>query len=619
MTEYFTLFFDGQNQALTLVAAIAVMAILSLLGGALAGRDRSVEVDFALGWGALSCVFTVAAVFFEGALGIAAWGLVVAAAAGGVVVYRRDGRILAPGVLRVLLLATPLLLIAAAMVPSQWDEFSHWLPAPRFMLLTNDVPSLANPVVGTQMLPAYPYGWPYLTFLASRISGVYLEGASRVLNVVFLLFFGLLALRVAVTAAGDGNGTGKPRLVGWKMAALAVLFATLINPTFIQKIILTAYADIGTSVTLGVCAYLFWTVANAQAANDSEKARWTAWQAALVGMALINIKQVNLILLVGLALMYLVVAWRDREIRLNQSFGLAFIALAPALILYAIWRYHVGVNFGGGAAEAHFMPFENWNIDKMHLILWQMLFVAGKKIGFFGVMAVAAVFGIRAFFNVRGPFERLAILVGGSFLIYDGFLFFTYVASFSERAALTVVSFWRYNTHLGMLAVLFIATSAGLLWRRYDLANRAPKAIVWLPLVLIIIAPFIFAKKLRFDLEPNKPQYTNVAKALVSIIPDDQPLLDLDPRGTGESAVILRYILNRYTVPYISAFQGPTLKTIGEFTARAGDQAWVLVHSVSPDVKTFFGLPLRDGISYLLGKEDGKWRIIREWSFPDKS
>mgnify|MGYP007046917825 CR=1 FL=1 len=613
MIDYFGLFFDGPDQALTLVAALAVMGILTLLGGALAGRNRPVEIDFVFGWGALTCVFTVVAVFFQASLGIAAWGMVVAAAAGGVVVYKRDGRILAPDVLRVLLLATPLLLIAAAMVPSQWDEFSHWLPASRFLLLTNDVPSLDNPVVGTQMLPAYPFGWPYLTFLASRISGVYLEGASRLLNVMFLLFFGLLALRVAVTAAGDGT----PRRTGWKMASLAVLFATLVNPTFIQKIILTAYADIGTSVTLGVTAYLFWALLNAQAANDTVKARQTAWQIGLVGMALINIKQVNLILLAGLALMYLVVAWRDRQIRFSESIGLALAALAPAMLIYAVWRYHVGVNFGGGGAEASFMPFENWNIGKIHLILWQMLFVAGKKIGFFGVMAVAAGFGIRALFNVRGPFDRLAILIGGSFVVYNGFLFFTYVASFGEQQALTVASFWRYNTHLGMLAVLFGAVSAGMLWRRYDMANRAPKAIVWLPLVLIVIAPFIFAKKLRFDLEPNKPHYTAVANALIALVPNDEPLIDIDPQGTGESSVIARYTLNHHAVPYLSVFHGPTLENIRNFANQDGDRVWVLVHSLIPDMGKVFGLPLKEGVSYLLKKQDGTWRVIQEWPYPN--
>ena len=365
MTEYFSLFFDGSNQALTLVTSLAVLFILSQLGGALAGRERPMEVDFVFGWGALSCVFTLAAVFLQAPLAVATWGIVGVSIVSVGVLYKRDGRILAPGVPRLLLLSLPLLLIASAMVPSQWDEFSHWLPAPRFLMLTNDVPSLDNPVVGTQMLPAYPFGWPYLTYLASRISGVYLEGVSRVLNVTFLLFFGLLALRVAVTTAGREL----PPRISWKITALAIFFATLVNPTFIQKIILTAYADIGTSVTLGVTAFLFWILLNAQAENNNEKAWRTAWLASLAGMALINIKQVNLVLLVGLALMYLLAAWRDREIRIIQSIGLALAALAPALMLYLVWRYHVGINFNAdGGAEAQFMPFENWNISKMHLI-----------------------------------------------------------------------------------------------------------------------------------------------------------------------------------------------------------------------------------------------------------
>ena len=616
MTAYFNLFFDGPHQALTLVTAIAVMVILSLLGGAVAGRARNLELDFALGWGVVTAVFTLAAVFLIAPLGFAAWAIVIAAAIGGGILYKRDGRLLAPGILKLLLIALPLLLIASAMVPSQWDEFSHWLPAPRFLLLTNDIPSSDNPVVGTQMLPAYPFGWPYLTYLASHIAGTYLDGVSRVLNVLFLFFFGLLAMRVAVEAAGHE----RPRHIGWKLAGLACLFATLVNPTFIQKIILTAYADIGTSVTLGVTAYLFWTLLNAQAENNNDKAWRSAWQASLAGMALINIKQVNLILLVGLAFMYLVVAWRDRDIGLAQSFKLAVVALSPALIIYAVWRYHVTVNFsGGGYNEATFKAFENWNLSVIHLIFWQMLVVAGKKVGFFGIMAIAAGFGVRALFKIRGPFDRLALLVGGSFLAYNAFLLLTYVSHFSESVALTAVSYWRYNTHLGMLAVLFGAVGTGMLWRRFDLSTRAPKAITWLPLVLVLLAPFIFAKKMRFDLEPHKPHYTAVAQDLVAMVPLDQPLIYIDPMGTGESAVIARYILNRHEVPWLSAFQGATLELIDTRTRRDGDQTWVLVHSVNNDVRTYYGHPFKENVSYLLRKEEGRWRVVREWPYPDNS
>ena len=570
------------------------------------------ETDFVLGWGALSLFFTVACVFLAGPLEIAAWGVIIAAILSIAVLYRRDGQIITPGILRVLMLAAPLLLIASAMVPSQWDEFSHWLPAPRFMLLTNDVPSLDNPITGTQMLAAYPYGWPYLTYLASRLSGVYLEGASRVLNVSFLLFFGLLAMRVAVTAAEREL----PRLISWQMAGVAVLFGTLLNPTFIQKIILTAYADIGTSVTLGVTAYLYWMLLNAQADNNKSKAWQIAWSASLAGLALINIKQVNLVLLIGLAFWYLVVAWRDTNIQLGRSLVLALASVVPAMTLYAVWRYHVDINFATGNAEASFLAFEDWHISKMHLIFLKMLMVAGKKIGFFGPMAIAAGFGIRAYFNVRGPFDRLAILVGGSFLSYNAFLFLTYVASFGERQALTVVSFWRYNTHMGMLAVLFISISAGLLWKRFDLSNRMPRKIVWVPLVLVLLAPFVFAKKLRFDLEPDKPHFTAVARDLISLVPINEPLVFVDPEGTGESGAISRYITNRYSIPYMSAFHTIDFESLGRLTNYSGKQSQVVVHSINPAVSEFYGIPFKQRVSYLLRKDNDTWQVLRKWPYP---
>ena len=129
-------------------------------------------------------------------------------------------------------------------------------------------------------------------YLASRATGIFMDGAGRIYNIVFLALFGLLALKVALTATGH-KATSH---LNWRLAGLAAGFIILINPTFIQKIILTAYADTGTAVSLGIAAYLLWMLLDAEAVDDQAKASKMAWQAAFVASALINIKQVNLIL-----------------------------------------------------------------------------------------------------------------------------------------------------------------------------------------------------------------------------------------------------------------------------------------------------------------------------------
>ena len=42
------------------------------------------------------------------------------------------------------------------------------------------------------------------------------------------------------------------------MIAVAGLAVTLVNPTFVQKVVLTSYADTSTSVVSGFCLILFW-------------------------------------------------------------------------------------------------------------------------------------------------------------------------------------------------------------------------------------------------------------------------------------------------------------------------------------------------------------------------
>ncbi|MBL94178.1 MAG: hypothetical protein CFH06_00931 [Alphaproteobacteria bacterium MarineAlpha3_Bin5] len=615
MPDYFNLFFNGYNQLLTLGGAVIVMLTLSSIGGVLVGRNRPVEADFVFGWGALTLIFTITTIFLASPLEAVTWGIVAMVPFAAWFLYNRDGQISAFHGFRILLLAAPLLLIASAMAPSQWDEFSHWLPAPRFLMLTDDIPSLDNPIIGTQMLPAYPYGWPYLTYFSSRITGVFLDGSGRVLNLLFLLSFGMLVMRIAAKNAGY---KGK-KSIGWKLAGFSVAFVTITNPTFIQKIIFTSYAETSTSVVLGFTTYLYWSLLNAQASGKDKEAWQISWQVTLASIALINIKQVNIVLLGSATLMYLLVAWQDKSIRSSQAVQLAVSTLVPVFIFYALWRYHVTINFGSiDGTEAQIMPFERWHVSKMHLIFLQMLIVAGKKIGFFGVMAVATYLGARAFLRITTPFNRLTILTGGIFLAYNGFLFFTYLASFSENQALTVVSFWRYNTHLGMLAVLFIAASCGLLWRQLDLEKKKLKLFAWLPAVLVFIAPFIFVKKLRFDLEPFKPHFTNVARELAEMVPKNDQLVYIDPKGSGESAVIARYITNRWTIPYLSAFHGQTYESIKQLTTSDGRPTWVLVHSVTPDVIEYFKTPLQDRVSYLIRKQEDSWKILQKWPYPEK-
>jgi len=619
MSAYLSYFFVGLQQVSALGAVIFLWAVLNALGGLLAGRERMAEGDAICGWAAVSFVVTALGVLISAPFTYAAWGLLAAALVAIIVRKRREGKIFSGQAIRTGLVAMPLLIIASALEPSQWDEFSHWLPASRFLFLTDGFPAPGNPITGTQMLYAYPYGWPLLTYLVSSIAGNFVENAGGLLNLFLLLSFGLMAVRVALSGAGREDANGR----GWAFAAVAVLAGTLLNPTFSQKVVFTAYADASTAVVLAFGAVLGWRMVGALANSEAGRARHLAWQFGLVMVVLVGIKQANLTLFVILVLAVGLAGLRDPAVHWRDLARQLPAAVLPGLVTYCLWRYHVTTALADQAlfphAEATLMPLADWNVALVPKILLQMLVIAGKKGVFFGVMAVAVFCAARGLVRFRGPFDRLAIIVAGTFLGYNAFLLFVYVASFAAVDALRAVSYWRYNMHVGLLAGVFGAYAAGAMWRRFPALRRRAAVLGGLAVVIAVGAPLAFPHKLRFDLEPPKPHFSAVAASLIDTVAQETPLFILDPLGTGESAVITRYRLNRFTVPYFSAFHGNSAEAMGQFAAQLSDGGRLLVHSVTPPARQALDLDLKEGVSYLLAREGTGWRIERTWPHPASS
>ena len=419
-------------------------------------------------------------------------------------------------------------------------------------------------------------------------------------------------MRLALSAAGKEEENVR---WGWGLAAMALLAGTLLNPTFAQKVVLTAYADVATAVAAGFGGVLGWLLLGDLAAGDRAGARRRAWQFALVMMVLVNVKQVGLVLFVVVTAGVAAAAWRDPAISAAKFLRLVPVMALPALLLYGLWRYHVGVHMADWpGAEVVLRPFADWSFHLIPGILKQMAVVAAKKSLYFAIMLAAAGFAVRALFRFGGPFDRLALIVGTAFIGYNAFLLLMYVASFGERDALRVVSYWRYNMHGGMLAVAFAAYGLGLVWKRTLAARPGPRRLVWIPVALALAAPLVFAHKLRFDLEPQMPHYRAVALDLD--VPADASLYVLDPKGTGASAVITRYLHNRPSVPWLAAFHNNTLENVTAFVSGVAPGAMIVVHSVTGEVRHALDLDLAPGASYLVDRDRGRWRVVRSWPYP---
>jgi hypothetical protein len=619
MVSHLRLLLEGPDQAVVLGAAGIALVLLAALGRMAAGPRALPEATIIFGWSVAVAAFLVPHIFFG--VGFAATGWFVFG--GGAVALlwlaaRREAP-LAPTLARAALVALPLLLIAAAHRASEWDEFSHWAGAVRYLVEKNALPTRADPEHGL-IFPAYPFAFPILSALVSQIAGRFHEAAGAVANVVLLLGYGALAVRLV--AVGAGRATTGPRpapsfAASWTAAAFAVAAGTIFNPSFVQKIVLTNYADTSTGVVTAFAGVMAWFAVEALAEKRDRDARALAWQFGLAGALLVAIKQVNLGILFLVAASAGIVALRDPTVKLKKLLSLVPAAVAPPILMYLLWRHHVTASLGG-TGEFTLMPVSQWMFGEAPAILWRMATIAAKKGVYFGLMAVAVGFALRALWRCRSGLDRLALIVALPFLGYNAFLLFAYVAIFGAGEGTRAASFWRYNMHLSLLGAAFFAYLAGVLWRRFRADRPLPRPIGTGVLALVVALPIALAPKLRFDLEPPKPHYRAVAEALNGVVPREARLLVFDVAGSGESGVMTFYHLRRADrrLGYVSAFHGVDMaKARTLFADNPPD--FVLVHSGAELAAAATGLTLREDESVLLRRADGAWTIARRWPYPN--
>jgi hypothetical protein len=612
MTSFLHYFFGDVGQVISLAATGCVWLGLSVIGSAVGGR-RSVTITAPfLGWAVVVSVMTIFGVFTSLPFSTLTIGLGFIAIASGIYVYRRDGRLIDPVILKLLVLTLPLWLLTAAMDASQWDEFSHWLPSAQFLLDYNGFPNKTVPITGASF-PAYPYGWPMLSYFSGFLAGHFLENAGAVLNLFVLLSFGILLLEVIDHGLGLDEGQ-KTRT--WPIVALGALTVTAFNPTFVQKLILTAYSDNSTAVTIGVAGVFSWMMLNKLAEGDSRSSWRYAWQAVLILMVHVNLRQTNLVLFLMLLISLAVVGLRDPDIRIKDISKRLIAITLPPLILYFVWRYHVATNLSG--SEFTFKHYSKWHFDLIPNILSRMALIASKKGVYFTLMIIVLGFGLKAFIRFgksTASLDRLAIMASCMFIGFNFFLFFAYLASFGEGDALRAASYWRYNTHAGMFGLAFAALGLAMIWNSLNISITVKTRLGYAAILLILAAPLVFAKKLRFDLEAPKPFYRAVATDIDKLLPLNASYLIYDPGGSGESGVISRFEIGRDAkyLGVLSAFNNFKNLKIEEHLKNSKSQ-FVLVHSVNQKVAAHFGLSLKGNSSYLFKlASDGSWRQIKTW------
>jgi hypothetical protein len=604
---YFSPTFD---QLAGLGAILAVCICLAIIGNGVSARKRLFELDVVAGWSVVSLAFVAGGGVFDIDFRVITWALVAVLAASVIVAYRRPSQIISGDQFRALTLALPFLWLAGCMMISQWDEFTHWMPNAWYLVEYNSFPGEGKPQASSG-LPGYPHGLAYVLYLSSGVAGFLTENASAAFNIVLLSSFAILIGRLSRAAVTGIQATGR---VGWTYCAIGCLAVTGLNPTFVPKVVFTAYADTPTAVLVGMLCVIMWYLLNTLAEDDTNYSPASlAWSFGIVGMASIAIKQPNVVLFGLVTIGGLLVALRDPKIRTTRLLKLLPVMVFPAIAIYVFWRLHIEANPVLG--EFNFQERVHWLTDQIDVVFGKMLSILSKKGGYTIVMLAACLFAVRALWRIRTPFDRLSIIIAVLFAGYTSFLLFVYVTAFGGNG-LVAPSYWRFNMHLGGACVAFGAYGIGLLWRA-RVVPRMRRNYAWVAFLLIVITPFAVSYKIRFDLHAPKIFVRMVSEDIAATIPRGVTFASFDNTGNGEFEVIARYVMTPHVeyVGFLIAASRPTEKKIRTFLTEKGpDYAWI--HVPTKPLEQALNISLAPQKSHLVKRTGTNWTIVKSWPFP---
>jgi hypothetical protein len=601
--DYPSLLLPTADNLLVLLAVLGVAAACSGLG-VWAGARRPSHALVA-GWGVVGCVTVVVGTLTPIPLH---WVLAVLALVG-IAGLARGVRIgFDAGALafeaRVLALLVPLLLLVAGMEPTQFDEFSHWLPNVAHLVLHDRFPTAEVPNLFSHW-PAYPYGLPLVGYSVSLLVGRLAESAGIVWNVLLLAAAGAtLARMVALRDVVDGPTSAPKRSLGWAMAALAALVGGLAAPGFVAKLAFTNYTNSASAVVIAVVCAL--AIEGIFGPPERRRAALAAsgWAAA----ALVNLRQDTLVLfvllLVGLA-MAVMLAKRQvvRDLRLGHA-----LVLAPPFLTTLLWRLHCAAEMPAGSFS--FLPLADWRWDTLPQTLLAIFGIMLNKGGFFLpalLVVLAALVGL-ARASVLTPFQRVAAIAGAAvFLGNTAFLAFAYLAAnFTDQESIRAASFWRYSTHAGQIVTLAVMALVPLAWYRAASASRA--AAIGLVGVTLAL-PLVTAYHLRFDLRTDTAHLRQTGRMIAAAVPQGLPIVLVDAQGDGSVTNQVRFEvwLERLRA---DPSQPPMVMPVYAVADAASipavrDARYLWIFEATPRSVGVTNLPLEPDTSYLVERAPG--------------
>jgi hypothetical protein len=277
------------------------------------------------------------------------------------------------------------------------------------------------------------------------------------------------------------------------------------------------------------------------------------------------------------------------------------------LLLWAVWRWYVLTHFAAG--ELKLLPPSAWQFDILPITLANILRAIAEKPVFFTMIALVIVLAIGLARRALSTGTRLLLLTIALFAVYNGFLVLVYVIHMGPVAGEAAHSYFRYMTHVSLLAVLALTVTA----REWALARRpaieAAGGGRWIAaalVVLVLLAPVGFAKRLRFDLQMPQPLIRGLALEIAAAVADGERLALLMPGDNGSDSLMLRAALE-LTPPRRRGLDIYDVSSVAGGLEAAAKRGYV---------KAVVSCATSANEAQLLAYDGAGWRVEKSWPYP---
>jgi hypothetical protein len=577
-------------------------AVLWLGGRVLAGGRGTAELQLFAGWGAFSFVLTLWGVATQSSMRWPALFFLLLAAIALAVPHLRPARADMVAVWRVVVLALPIWVIMLAVQPALPDTFTNFLPNAVYVFDHGFFPADDRaPTFATW--PAFPYNQPLATYLATLFLPQFPPGALVHFNILLQVMLGLLFARQLRPRGEDFAAAPS-----WSACAGGLLLVMALNPGFVPRIDFTAYAEPALTVGVAIVGWLAASILGklADGGTGAARSHLVLLSASLV--ALVGTKQVGVVLAFGLILGLLALTVVDRRIARGPAVAAIVAAALPAALLWTVWRWYVLTHFAAG--ELKLLPPSAWQFDILPITIANILLAIAEKPVFFTMIAL--VVGLALGLTPRKGLTagtRLLLLTMALFAVYNAFLVLVYVIHMGPVAGEAAHSYFRYMTHVSLLAVLSLTVVARewLLARRP--ASEAAGGRRWIAaalVVLVLLVPVAFAKRLRFDLQMPQPLIWSLARDIAGVVRDGDRLALLMPGDNGSDSLMLRAAL-ALTPPRRRGLDIYDVSSVEGGLETAAKRGYV---------KAVVSCAAPANEAQLLAYDGTVWRVEKSWPYP---